>query len=107
MKFLVWLRNVTVARHLFIFIALTILILSVFTYVIFFGEKNYTFTSAIFNSIIVLYVVHIIWILYSAIYHILTNEPKLGIKKIILAILFVFALFLLNNFFNDIFKIAK
>ena len=93
MKFLIWLRNVTWARHFFIFVTMAIVLLCLYIYVIIFGAEALNLSLAGFYGIIAVFVLHFIWITTSAVIHFIQKEWKPAIMKSILGVAYIFFIF--------------
>lgn len=103
MKFLVWLRNVTTARHFFIFVTLAIGLLCLYIYAFIFGAEKLNLSLASFYSIIAIFFVHLIWIFMSAIVHAVKEEWKPAISKGILCVLYLVAIYCIYGFSTIVF----
>lgn len=103
MKFLIWLRNVTTARHFFILVTFAIGLLCLYIYTFVFGPKKLDLSQIGFFSIVIVFVVHLIWMLISAILHFLKKEWKPAVAKSIFIIAYCFLIYFIYVFSNIVF----
>jgi hypothetical protein len=103
MKFLIWMRNVTVARHFFILVTFAIGLMCLYLYTFIFGAEKLNLSFAAFFGIISLFFLHIVWILVSAIIHFMNYEKKPAIAKGIFCVIYVFIIYFIYAFSSIVF----
>ena len=103
MKFLVWLRNVTTARHFFILVTFAIGLLCLYIYTFIFGTKTLNLSQTGFFAIIFVFLIHLIWILISAILHFIKKEWKPAVAKSIFSIAYAFLIYYIYVFSKIVF----
>ncbi len=103
MRFLNWLRNVTVARHIFIFITFAIFLMCLYVYTFVYGNEKNRLNSIIFFAIIAVFIVHLCWILIATLFHFIKKEWKAGIYKIILSVLYAILIYFIYGFSINVF----
>lgn len=93
-----WLRNVTPARHFFIFTTFAITLLLLYIHTIIFGTEKFQSIWFIYNTIMCLFVVHLCWIITSTIIHFIKKEKRPAIIKCILCIAYIVAIYYIYVF---------
>jgi hypothetical protein len=106
-RFLVWLRNVTSARHFFIFTTFTIALLLLYIYTFIFGTEKFQRIEIIYDIIMCLFVVHLFWILVSVIFHFIQKEWRPAIVKSILCIVYAITIYYIYGFSTIVFYIQS
>jgi hypothetical protein len=103
MKFLIWMRNVTVARHFFIFVTFAISLMGLYIYTFLFGAEKLNLSVAVFFGIISVFFMHLVWILVSAIIHFMNEEKKPAIAKSILCVIYAIIIYFIYEFSSVVF----
>lgn len=103
MKLLSWLRQVTSARHFFIFVTFAIALLCLYIYTFIFGSEALNLSSLQFYLIIAVFLIHLLWIFTSTIIHFIKKEWKPAIIKGILCVLYIMLIYFIYNFSTSIF----
>lgn len=103
MKFLNWLRQVTSARHFFIFVIFAIALMCLYIYTFIFGSEALNLSNFQFYLIIGVFLLHLIWIFTSTIFHVIKKEWNPAIIKGVLCVLYVMLIYFIYNFSTSIF----